>query len=70
MFCVILVVCGIMLPFQWVQIVTHCSCGVHIGVHKLIFLYLISIVPTVTVVFLSRGLVGTIGSLGRFLMSH
>ena len=36
-FCVVLVFCELMLPFQWVKISMHCGCGFHICVHKLIF---------------------------------
>ena len=43
MFCIVLGFCGLKLLFQWLQMVTHYSCGFHIGVHKLIFLYFLAI---------------------------
>ena len=39
---------GLNFPFRQLQMVTYCCCGVHIGVHKLIFLGLLVIIPTVT----------------------
>ena len=34
--------------------VTYCSCGVNIGVHRIIFLALLAIVPTLKIVYPPR----------------
>ena len=54
MFCDMSVSRGLKPPFRWVQMAVHCSRGVHIGVHRLIFSGFIEIFPIVTVVSLSR----------------
>ena len=61
---------GLKPPFRWVQMEVHCSCGDHIGVHRLIFMGLLVIISTVTVVSLPGELFGTIGTLGRLLQFH
>ena len=47
--------CGLILSFQQVKRVMHCSCWFHIGVHKLIFLDFLTVVSTVTIIFLLGG---------------
>ena len=51
-FCNVLVFRGLNPPFLWVKMAVNCSHGAHIGAHRLIFLGLIVIVPTLTVVSL------------------
>ena len=70
MFCVVLIFCWLELPFQWVQMVTYWSCGVHIGVHNLISLYSLNISPTATIVSPLGVWVGTIDALGRLMLFH
>ena len=69
-FCGVLVSCRLNPPFQWVNMSVEWSRGAHIGVHRMIFSVLLVIVPTVTVVSLHGGLVGTIGALGRLMQFH